>query len=102
MLLESTSIIILILTKDHNAIIFYHVTCFEVILIGHLFAIDVGVPGSSGVLPRCADVMPMVIIGRYSYSSEDSEKTTETTNDEIVNCKKRIEKENESVKTDGQ
>ena len=78
-LVESTSKpIILILTKDHNSIIFYHVTCFEAfIAIGHSLAIDVEVPRSSGVLPRCADVVPMVIIDTSVCSPERFGKITE-------------------------
>ena len=62
--MESTSIIVLILTKDHNSVTFDHVTFLQVFAIGYSCAIDVEVPNVSGVLPRCADVTPITVIAK--------------------------------------
>ena len=70
LLIKTTPIIILILAKDKNAIVADLMSCWQTIATFKKLAVNVKVPCASAVLPSCADVMPLTIVGSRVKCSE--------------------------------
>lgn len=62
-LLKLISITILILSKDKNAVSGDLMSCWQIIATIKKLAINVKLPRASAVLPCCADVVPLAIVG---------------------------------------
>ena len=69
-LLKTISIIILILTKDKNAVVADLTPFWQTITTIKKLAVNVKLPRAGGVLPCCAGVMPPSIVGSCVKCSE--------------------------------
>lgn len=68
--LKIISIIILILTKNKNAVVADLMPFWQTITTIKKLAVNVKLPRAGGVLPCCADVMPASIVGSCVKCSE--------------------------------
>ena len=69
-LLKTIPMIILILAKDTNAVVADLMSSWQTIATVKELAVNVKLPRTSAVLPCCADLMPLTIVGSCVKCSE--------------------------------